>query len=319
MATAPKRLSKDFPSTFWDNLPGRIRVLFVTTPQRTGGWLAEVLTTQGVCEFLVEETLGAAHALRCLRDEAYDLILVSHEPGELDALELIEACRAGGAEEPAILLGNSNDEEMADACFDAGADGYLCVHTATERHLMWMVARTVQRHLLIRENRHLNHLEWQRLQREHDEAQRLLLQQRSLITDLEAIRGDPPLAAPGTSPRGTPSRSQGPAKPPLEIEARRELQLPQALVQHYRELLRTYVIMGSGNLADELACLAGWLCRANISPQQTMGMHLQVLEELIHGLGARSTRHVMTRADLLILEIMIHLADDYRNRCVASP
>ena len=315
MATSPKRLLKEFPSTFWDNLPGRIRVLFVTTQQRTGGWLAEVLTTQSVCEFLVEEAHGAAHALRCLRDEAYDIILVSHDPEELDALEFIEACRAGGAEEPAIIFGDSSDQEMSDACLDAGADGYLCVHSATERHLMWTVARTVQRHLLIRENRHLNHLEWQRLQREHDEAQRLLLQQRSLITDLEAIRGEQSLEPLDSPSERTAGRGQ--AKLPLKIESRRELQLPQALVQHYRELLRTYVIMGSGNLADELGRLARWLSSANVSPQRTMGMHLHVLEELIHGLGARSTRHVMTRADLLILEIMINLAEEYRNRCVA--
>jgi len=31
-------------------------------------------------------------------------------------------------------------------------------------------------------------------------------------------------------------------------------------------------------------------------------------------LGSRSTRHVMTRADLLALEIMVHLADNYRER-----
>jgi hypothetical protein len=45
-----------------------------------------------------------------------------------------------------------------------------------------------------------------------------------------------------------------------------------------------------------------------------MQLHLHVLEELVLGLGARSTRHVMTRADLLALEIMIHLAENYRQR-----
>jgi hypothetical protein len=43
-------------------------------------------------------------------------------------------------------------------------------------------------------------------------------------------------------------------------------------------------------------------------------LHLHVLEELVHGLGTRSTRHVMTRADLLAMEIMIHLAEKYRRR-----
>ena len=39
-----------------------------------------------------------------------------------------------------------------------------------------------------------------------------------------------------------------------------------------------------------------------------------MLEELVHGLGSRSTRHVMTRADLLSLELMMHLAEGYRRR-----
>jgi hypothetical protein len=90
--------------------------------------------------------------------------------------------------------------------------------------------------------------------------------------------------------------------------------LPTELAEHYRELLRAYVIMGSGNLACELTRLADLLATAGITPQQTMGLHLHVLEELVHGLGARSTRHVMTRADLLVMEIMIHLAEGYRRR-----
>jgi hypothetical protein len=45
-----------------------------------------------------------------------------------------------------------------------------------------------------------------------------------------------------------------------------------------------------------------------------MQLHVHVLSELIHGLGSRSTRHVMTRADMLALEIIIHLAEGYRDR-----
>ena len=39
-----------------------------------------------------------------------------------------------------------------------------------------------------------------------------------------------------------------------------------------------------------------------------------MVEELVHGLGARSSRHVMSRADLLGLEVMVHLAEGYRQR-----
>ena len=90
--------------------------------------------------------------------------------------------------------------------------------------------------------------------------------------------------------------------------------LPESLVSHYRELLRAYVIMGSGNLTAEMTALGHLLSDAGVSAQRTMQLHIHVLEELIGGLGNRSARHVMNRADLLILEVMVHLADGYRHR-----
>ena len=72
--------------------------------------------------------------------------------------------------------------------------------------------------------------------------------------------------------------------------------------------------MGSGNLADEMDRLAELLAAAAVTPQQAMLLHLHVLEEMIQGLGSRSARHVMNRADMLILEVMIHLSEQYRTR-----
>jgi hypothetical protein len=90
--------------------------------------------------------------------------------------------------------------------------------------------------------------------------------------------------------------------------------LPEKLVAHYSELLRAYVVMGSGNLTAEMNTLADLLVNAGVTPHQTMLLHLEVLEQLIHGLGSRSARHVMSRADLLVLEVMVHLAEGYRSR-----
>ena len=60
--------------------------------------------------------------------------------------------------------------------------------------------------------------------------------------------------------------------------------------------------------------LAELLTNSGITAQQAMQLHVQVLEELVRGLGTRSARHVMNRADLLVLEMMGHLADGYRLR-----
>jgi DNA-binding NarL/FixJ family response regulator len=267
-----------------------MRVLYIATRQRTGGWLAEALAADSASQIVLEEEAGTAAGLARLRDEAFDAVLVSHEPAELDALDLIEGYRASGANEPIVVLGIQSEQEMAALCYEVGADGYVCVHTTTTRNLLWVVARAVQRHQLVRENHRLTLAEQTRLQREHDEAAYLLEQQRALLN------------CPNTTGRDAPADS-----PPIES-------LPAELIAHYRELLRTYVIMGSGNLADELKRLSKLLIMARLTARETLQLHLQALEELVHGLGTRSARHVMTRADLLVLDVLLHLADNYRRR-----
>ena len=151
--------------------------MYITTRQRTGGWLAEAFAADSAVEVVLEEVVGSAAALGRLRDEAFDAVLISHEPDELDALDLIEGYRTGGADEPMIVLGTQSEQEMAALCYEVGADAYVCVHTATTRNLIWIIARAIQRHQLLRENQHFQHAEQTRLQREHDEATRLIQEQ----------------------------------------------------------------------------------------------------------------------------------------------
>ena len=252
-----------------------MRVLYIATRERSGQWLAEALATDSASNVVLEEAVGSAIGMTRLRDEVFDAVLVSHVPGELDALDLVEGYRAGGAEEPIIVLGSQSEPEMAALCYEVGADGYMCVPTTT-RNLLWVVARAVQRHRLVLENQRLTLAEQAQRQREQDEADSVLEQQRAMVS--------------------------------ASCEA------PVELVAHYRELLRTYVIMGSGNLTEELKRLAELLVMAGMTAGQVLHLHLHGWEELVHGLGSRSARHVMTRADLLVLELLLHLAEGYRCR-----
>ena len=292
---------KKLPATPWGYLPPRMRVLFITGHQRTGGWLAEAFASDSASDVQLEEAVGIAAGLSRLREELFDAVLVSHETGSLDALEVLDAIRAGSSEDqPIVVLGDQSEQEMAAFCFEAGGDAYICVHTATTRALIWLVARAVERHALIAENRRLQQSQRQRLRLEHAEAHRLLQQQRAMIADLAALCRDESAA---TTPEiDEPQASTG-SVPGV---------LPAQLAEHYRELLRAYVIMGAGNLATEMERLAEMLTYAAVTPQQAMLLHLQVVEEMISGLGSRSARHVMNRADMLVLEVMIHLAEQYR-------
>lgn len=275
-------------ATAWQRLPARMRVLYITTRHRTGGWLAEAFAADSASRVILEEAVGMGAGLARLRDEVFDAVLVSHQADELNALDMIEGYRTGGADDPIIVLGTQSEQEMAALCCEVGADAYVCVHTATTRNLIWVIAQAVERHQLVRDNQRLLAAEQARLQREHDEAAGLVRQQYSLV-------------------QGNASEDDDNGLLPIEC-------LPAELIDHYRELLRTYVIMGSGNLSRELRHLGELLGVAGLSARQTLQLHLHVLAELIHGLGSRSTRHVMNRADLLALELLLHVGDGYRRR-----
>jgi DNA-binding NarL/FixJ family response regulator len=270
----------------------RTRLLFVTTAARLGAWLAEALSAEGPGELKVEEASGAMAGLSRLRDEIFDAVLVSHVPGELDALAFLHALRAGGSEEPVIVLGLESEQELSAPLYEAGADAYVCVNTVTSRTLSHQAARAIQRHRLLRENRRLAQAERQRLDREYAESRQLLDDLASIVADLGRLQA----AATGGA-RGVPDG-----------------QLPPELFAHYRELLRAHVIMGSGNLAEEVSALAELLAATGIGARRAIELHLAVLEESVAGLGNRSSRHVMTRAGLLLLELVAHLAEGYRER-----
>jgi len=290
-------------------LPARMKVLYITTPRRTGDWLAEAFASDSASRILLKEVVGESAGLERLRDEVFDAVLLSHEPGELDALDLVEGLRAGGNEEPMIVLGRESAEQLDALCFEVGADDYCCVTETTVRGLLWKFARAIQQLQLRRENRRLVQSERQRLQQEHREAERLLDQQRALITDLQGLTG----SEVGSDPAATIT-VEGCLAKTATTRIDSPDSLPTPLIAHYRELLRTYVIMGVGNLSKEMAELAELLAMSGVSAQRAMQLHVWVLEELVQGLGTRSARHVMNRADLLVLEMLGHLADGYRRR-----
>jgi hypothetical protein len=278
----------------------------------------EAFAADCATDILLDKAVGVTSGLSRLRDEVFDAVLVSHEPDVLDAVELVEGLRVGGHDEPIIVLGIQPSIAMDAICHEVGADAYCCVKETTTRSLLWCFARAIERSQLVRENRRLIQADRQRLAHEHTEAKRLLDEQRAVIADLELLRDgkseqESYLADGANRTLAINSESREPQKRPPPQDPI-SCPLPEPLVKHYSEMLRAYVIMGAGNLTDEMTTLANLLADACISAQQTMELHVHVLENLIQDLGGRSARHVMTRADLLVVEVMAHLADGYRSR-----
>jgi DNA-binding response OmpR family regulator len=281
-------------------LPASAQVLYVTTSRHPAAELRELLATDGAMSVAIEETDRAGCAIR-LRQQAFDAVLVAHGPPELDALELARALRAAGDEVALLIAGDAAEADFAALCHEAGADAYLAWPLAP-RHLLWAIERAIEWRRLLAENRRLSQAHQQRLRLEHNEAERLLDQQRALLDELQELSGSR-LAAP------VPSASPRPSAIKLAGVPR---DLANEWLTDYQALLRAYVIMGSGNLGDDIASLAGRFATADLSARDVMRLHVHAVEGLLASLGKRGARHAMTRADLLVLEVMMHLAESYR-------
>jgi DNA-binding response OmpR family regulator len=281
MSSAAKSPGHDLLHAAWGSLPPRIRTLYIVARQGMGAPLASALAADSASRVLLDEAVGSAAGLAALREQIYDAVLVSHLPGELDALEFVEGLRAGGAEESVIILGVQSEADLSALCFEVGADAYLSLNT-TARTFLWTLARAVERHQLIGQNRRLAQAERNRSQQEQREAERLLAGQRAVVDDCArsaAVHGSP---------------------------------IPAAVRTHYRDLLRAHVIMGSGNLSAEMSALAGIFASLEVAAHEVLRLHVEAVEELVRGLGSRSARHVMTRADLLICELLVELTESHR-------
>ena len=68
----------------------------------------------------------------------------------------------------------------------------------------------------------------------------------------------------------------------------------------------------------EIRKFAEEVAAAGLTPRQVMRLHLGRVEELVSGLGSRSSRHILGRADLLALEVMIYLAECYQRSMTAT-
>lgn len=265
-------------------LPPHIRVLFVSGAARRAGWLAEAFASDSASEVSIEEVRSMAAGLSLLRDESFDVVLVSHE-NDLDAFELLDGLRGSGvATQAVIVFGEQPAEEMSALCYEAGADAYLCLRTTDTRTLLWTIARAMERHKALLEMRRLEQAQEHRLQLDRDEASNLLHQQHTMLHECEQS---------------------------ADSESSQTWDSTGALRSRYKALLQAYVIMGSGGLSTDAASLACRLVCERHHASQVMRLHLDVVEEMIAGLGNRSSRHVLNRANLLLVEMMMRLAELY--------
>ena len=283
-------------------LPPRLRLLCVGPSEPSWLDFTMHLHAEGCIEPCLRWMSTTNDALALLRESSFDCLIVHPDPGtEPDALDFLQAVRASGCDDPIVIVASQADDHMWQQTCQNDAELLLSDRDFAALALVPFLRRAMRLVETSRDRQQLLQADRRRLSRERDEAENLLNQQRQLLFGLDFIA--PAASAVATSQASPPGgTSPGHSVLPLEIN------------EFYQELLRTYVIMGSGNLGPEIAKLAELLSLAGLTPRQAMQLHLERVEALVRGLGNRSTRHVMSRADLLALELMIHLGECYQRR-----
>lgn len=273
-------------------LPARLRLLCIAPRQPS--WIALLLNLDaaGCHEPRLRWYSSPAEALAAAREESVDCVLVGEDPSNRSvSMAILQGLRMAGCREPAVFLSSGlDDQQWIEVC---RLDGDVLTAPAgwDSPALVAVIERAIRRVEVARQSQHLTVAHDRRLSRERDEAAQLLAQQRRML-----------------GPRsGNCDPSAGP----------HPAQLPEAVCEYYHELLRTYVMMGSGSMEAEIARLADVLCAAGLGPRKVFELHLDRVEALVRGLGNRSTRHVMARADLLALELMMHVGEVCRARSAA--
>lgn len=277
-----------FPTIPYGELPPLLRVLEISARGETSesdshNWLAECLANDSAMDIKLEPaTLTSAMTL--LRQEVFDVVIVHHLPGHVDAMAAIGPIRTSSPDCLAVVVvGDESASSMSALCLEATADAYFCRGETDVRTLLWGLARASERQRLLRECRSLQESVAQQKSRQHQEAIHQLRAQRSLLVEhfVATEQHDP--------------------------------HPPAWLTECFLELLRIYVVTGTGNLRDEVTQLAGRLELCEVTLAEALTAHTLAAEEMVLGLGNRPAWHILGRANLLAYELVMQMTGHHLN------
>ena len=297
-----------------DRLPTHLNLLCIGPEEPSWIALSLHLDALGCHEPRLVWVSTGQEALSILRHESFDCILATTDSLRLrkqnrkqkPPYDLLHAIRAGGHHDPLIYLTRTADDT---AWLDASHHHYelfISDQLWDSNALVAVITRSLQHVDMTREFHRLSVDHQRRLVRERDEAEQLLTRQREMIEELRSL-----FCECEDESATDEDRPKSIAKPQADVLP---FNLPAEINDYYQELLRTYVIMGSGSLGEEIGKMAELLTVAGLSPRDALRLHLGRVESLVNGLGCRSTRHVMARADLLALELMIYMGEHFQTR-----
>lgn len=277
-----------------------LRLLCISPEEPSWIAITMQLGSSGIEEPQFRWSSTPQEALTILRCEIFDAVLIVMSEAEGDhrfdparVTRLLEAMRTGGHDEPAILVtGTLSEEEWAD-CTRLDCDVVASCQSWDAPALVPAVLRAVKRHELSRSLRRLEAVNRKYTGRELHESERFLNHLNQILTDRNLLKNS--------------------ASPPQRSP------IPEELCTLYRQLLRTFCMMGDGGLSAELTQLAEIFSAARLSPVEILDLHVRETRGLVARLGNRGASRMLLRADLLIIELMMIVGESFRDQLCAAP
>ncbi len=239
--------------------------------------------------------------LQSLRTEHWDCLVVSLSDDDdsmthQELASFLAAVRESGLSTAILVLASSLDVELAEMFQEYQCDfhevrsGWFSPATGV------LINRTMQLQSDAREKMKLRNKEKQRNRREQEEAEVILAQQRALLQDI--------------------LKEQNRCNQTAAVDAGQQisaaLESLSSVDPQYEQTLRSFVIMGAGRLENEISQLAAEMKKRGDTPRDLLATHLSCVEKMVESLGCRSSRHVVQKADQMLIEMMLHLAENYR-------
>ncbi|TWT60338.1 hypothetical protein Pan54_10520 [Rubinisphaera italica] len=240
---------------------------------------------------------GPKSALPFLRTEPWDCLLYaiedSFDTAELHAIHIhLRAVRDMGILIPVILIAAELNDSLAEICQEWNCQFQEADFRKRSTGIGLVIFREIQANRTQEELRQAKTELRIRQQRSREEASLILSQQHRLLNDIVSVSA-------GSSNATVTSLTSTRV-------------FDEAAKQKYDQILKNMVISGLSGSRQMLLSMLSEFEISGVSPGDILSLHLQALEKLIAGAGEKSTRHILQRADQLLVEVMVSLAETYR-------
>lgn len=259
----------------------RTRVLLLVEDNPGDAQLVEeLLSEQGGEDYQIVHARRMSEAIETLRAVEVDVVLLDLRLPDCTGVDSVIAIRDRVNSIPIVVLTGSDDDELAIACIDAGAQDYLAKSEVRARNLRRAIGYAVTR---------LREAQLREMQ-ETLERYRTLSTATQTTTVTAALAGAGPLVG-------------------------RHPDLHSRLVAAYLALLEPYLSREFDRVEaprDHLERIVTALGDAGGGPRDLLDVHVSALDNALNRQDDPHTRSVVYEARLLALEMMGLLVDYYR-------